>query len=56
MAVKLGDIHIISCYISPNILNNDYEDFLDELTDCVRVLPGKILIGGDFNALGLSTY
>ncbi|KMQ90166.1 reverse transcriptase [Lasius niger] len=50
VAVRLGNVHILSCYISPNVPIREYEVFLDDLTECIRTLPGKILVCGDFNA------
>ncbi|KMQ88876.1 reverse transcriptase [Lasius niger] len=50
VAARLGNVHILSCYISPNVSIREYEVFLDDLTECIRILPGKILICGDFNA------
>ncbi|KMQ88867.1 reverse transcriptase [Lasius niger] len=48
--MRCGDIHIISCYISPNATRSEFLSFLDELGLSVRILESRILIGGDFNS------
>ncbi|KAI5735555.1 hypothetical protein M8J77_020038 [Diaphorina citri] len=49
--IETGNIRIISCYMSPNQEENELEDILESLSECIRQGSGKeILIGGDFNA------
>lgn len=48
--VKLGDINIISCYVSPNATTLVFERMLDELSNYFATLTGPILFGGDLNA------
>lgn len=54
VAIKYRDMHLISCYISPNIRLSKYLEALDELEDIIRA-SGKrrIIICGDFNAKSL---
>lgn len=40
----------MSCYISPNVAHPEFLGFIDDLSDVVRQLGGRILIGGDFNS------
>lgn len=47
--VKIGGIFIYSCYISPNIPINEFENIIDNLVrDASQHKP--MIIGGDFNA------
>lgn len=48
--VKLGEINIISCYVSPNVSVSAFERRLDELSNYITTLTGPILLGGDLNA------
>src|SRR5580765_385998 len=50
VAARVENVHVLSCYISPNVSIGEYEVFLDDLTECIRTLPGNILVCGDFNA------
>lgn len=50
MAIKFGNVNIISCYISPNVSLADFENCLEDISGCARILSGQLLIGGDFNA------
>lgn len=50
VTIKYKNLHLISCYISPNIRINKYLEALDELEDIIRILRKRIIICGDFNA------
>lgn len=50
VVVRIGEINVISCYISPNVLISRFEDFLADINNCVRSVSGLFIIGGDFNA------
>lgn len=50
VTVKCGDVYITSCYVSPNVDIYRFQDFLDELSDTIRDLSGKMIVCGDFNA------
>lgn len=50
VAVLWQDVLIISCYISPNSDMDTYEEFLDELEECMDTTESHVLIGGDFNS------
>lgn len=50
VAARFENVYILSCYISPNVSIREYEVFLDDMTECIRTLPKRILICGDFNA------
>lgn len=50
VTVKIGDLYLTSCYISPNVNLCAFEDFLDDLSAHLTVLGGPMLVCGDFNA------
>lgn len=50
VAVRYGNINVISCYISPNVTMIMFEDMLEDINNCVSALTGPCIIGGDFNA------
>lgn len=51
VAMQRNDLIVMSCYISPNVDDRVYEEFLDELDDSVMEVAGHdIVIGGDFNS------
>jgi len=51
ISLQWKDIVVISCYISPNVQDNVYEEFLDELDDSIMEASGlNVIIGGDFNS------
>lgn len=51
VAVKWGDIAVISVYLSPKINRQEFEEKLEEIERCVRTLsPMPIMIAGDFNS------
>lgn len=50
VVVRFGYMHIVSCYISPNVQTFMYLIFLDRLSSAVDSLIDQLLIGGDFNA------
>ncbi|GAB1860790.1 Reverse transcriptase [Camponotus japonicus] len=50
-SVVWNDFMFITCYISPNVDVNEYEEFLDELDDMITEAHDyKVIVGGDFNA------
>lgn len=48
--VRVEDIYIYSCYISPKAKAEQLEDFLERLRSDMNARGGKILVGGDFNS------
>lgn len=50
VATRIGDIDLVSCYISPNIPRGEFLEFLDELNVALTHLSNKILVCGDFNS------
>lgn len=52
VAMRWGTMIVIFCYISPNVNDNVYEEFLDELDDCLLDLDqnSEFVLGGDFNS------
>lgn len=51
VAVSCGNLVIISCYFSPNMLIGDFVGRLDSLSTCIRKYSGSyIIVAGDFNA------
>lgn len=51
VATKIDDIHIISCYASPNMDMGEFPDLLDEIRAVIRSLGScKLVFGGDLNA------
>lgn len=50
VAVKCCDVFIISSYVSPNLTIAEFLEFLEELSDSVHDLDGKIIMCGDYNA------
>lgn len=51
VVVRMGDIVIVSCYISPNCSWRAYVEFLESLKDAVEeFFNSRLLIGGDLNA------
>lgn len=49
VAVKFQDLHVVSCYLSPNIDRAEVQDALDELRDLIVELEQRVIICGDFN-------
>lgn len=50
-SIQWNDYVFVSCYISPNVDINEFEEFLDELDNIVTdAQEYKIIIGGDFNS------
>ncbi|XP_031781364.1 uncharacterized protein LOC116416576 [Nasonia vitripennis] len=47
---RMGRITFFSVYLSPNLTTADFTRKLGVLEDAIREVPGKIVIGGDFNA------
>lgn len=51
VAVKWGEIILVSVYFSPNRILAEFEEFLDRLGTFIRrTLPCPMLVAGDFNA------
>ncbi|XP_050452161.1 uncharacterized protein LOC126851864 [Cataglyphis hispanica] len=50
VAVRMGEIDLVSCYVSPNIPRGEFLEFVDELNDALAHSRNKILICGDFNS------
>ncbi|KAG7294989.1 hypothetical protein JYU34_022609 [Plutella xylostella] len=51
VAVQLGPMAVVGCYLSPNSPRAEYESHLDAVALCVRrCLPRPVLVLGDFNA------
>lgn len=48
--IQWMDVSIVSCYISPNVDDKIFEEFLDELDECIQDADGNIVIDSDFNA------
>lgn len=48
--VKIKDVYIYSIYISPNVSDEAYEVFLQNIQDDMEDKGDKIIVGGDFNA------
>jgi len=44
VAVKCDKFYILSCYISPNVSVRIFENILDSISECTRVLPGPFVI------------
>lgn len=54
VCIELGDIYIISCYLSPNEGIARFKEGLVEMGRLVRNHPNKVLLCGDFNARSVS--
>lgn len=51
LVVDWGKYTIIGVYISPNTSLNEYEDWLENITNCLKRRPTRpTIIAGDFNA------
>jgi hypothetical protein len=51
VAVEWTGISVVAAYVSPNSGLAAFEDFLDDVGECVkRCFPGLVLVLGDFNA------
>ncbi|XP_071642996.1 uncharacterized protein [Temnothorax longispinosus] len=51
VAVRWGHVTVVGVYISPNTDVAQYNAWLDSLTACItRIVPGSIVVAGDFNA------
>lgn len=46
----IGDIAVISCYVSPNASVNIFLRFLDKLTNAIKSIAVPFLVSSDFNA------
>jgi len=53
--MKWGTLIAVSCYISPNVSDEVFEEFLDELDNSLSdaEIGQEIILGGDFNAKSL---
>lgn len=50
IALKWGDLTVVSCYISPNVDDTEFNDFLIEMEEMVLLAGSNTIIGGDFNS------
>lgn len=50
VSIHCGPYLVVSCYVSPNIGMQEYNSFLDELSDALSSRVDRIIIAGDFNA------
>lgn len=48
--VRIREIRIYSCYVSPNITLNEYKEYLERLEANIRSGSGEVILAGDFNA------
>lgn len=48
--VTLQDINVYGCYVSPNIPMTDFEDYVDNLINTVRIKGEEAVIAEDFNS------
>lgn len=55
VTMKWGTLTAVSCYISPNVNDEVFEEFLDELDNSLSEagIGQEIILGGDFNAKAL---
>ncbi|XP_032689636.1 uncharacterized protein LOC116852963 [Odontomachus brunneus] len=47
VAVRVGDLVVVSCYVSPNATRSRYLEFLDKLGDIVSEAGGRRVLIGD---------
>lgn len=50
VAITIGDVSVISCYVSPNTVRGEFSNFLIELRDAVRSFGSRVIVCGDFNS------
>ncbi|KMQ86999.1 reverse transcriptase [Lasius niger] len=50
VVVLYRDVYVASCYISPNVPIETFQEFLDELDYLLRYTGGNLLVYGDFNS------
>lgn len=48
--VSFCNIHMISCYFSPNLDLDEFIVFLEDMSAAIRMIGGSFIICGDFNA------
>jgi len=48
--VEIKNIRFYSCYLSPNRVIGEYNDFLDRLEESIRRATVPVVVTGDFNA------
>ena len=51
--VRINDISIVSCYLTPNESIGDFQAKMDSLEDMLRDIGGELIVAGDFNAKAL---
>lgn len=51
--VKMAQITLVSCYLSPNDTALVFREKLEDLEDELRDITGHIIVAGDFNARGV---
>jgi len=51
LTVQWREFNTVACYFPPNLRDNDYTDFLDEMEDALDILDtDATIICGDFNS------
>lgn len=51
VAVDWGPMSVIAVYVSPNVSQTQFEDWLDDVRECARqCAPRPLIVAGDFNA------
>lgn len=48
--MDLSEPRVYSCYISPNVAIEEFNRFLEDLSDDIRGSTLPVILGGDFNA------
>lgn len=50
VSIRCRDVYIVSSYISPSLPIADFIEFLEELSEAIRALDGKVILCGDYNS------
>lgn len=50
VVVHMGDVCVISCYVSPNVSSEVFSRILEKLSATISEHSALLLVGGDFNA------
>ena len=51
--MRINDISIVSCYLTPNESIGDLQAKFDSLENMLRDIGGELVVTGDFNAKAL---
>lgn len=51
--VRIGEVLLVSCYLTPNESIGEFTEKLTSLEDTVQSLEGAAIVAGDFNAKAL---